>query len=146
MAINVDRMIRHIANAMPRVRTLTIDDYISAGHIGMLRAKRMYDPDIGTSYVTYAWRCAQTEMWHLVRQEMRYLAMYAPDSRMITVTHDDHFDLLLQPLEQLERTVLAMRYRDLYTQREIADAIGSSQSTVHRIEHVALSKLRKYYM
>ena len=48
--------------------SLTYEDRLQAGRIGLWRALLGYDPQRGTTFSTYAWPAIEREVWRAVRQ------------------------------------------------------------------------------
>jgi RNA polymerase sigma-B factor len=53
------------------------DDAMQVGMIGLLKAARRFDPDVGVSFGTYAGHCVMGEIRHFLRKESSY---YKPGS------------------------------------------------------------------
>lgn len=148
-----------------------IEDLISIGSIGLVKAINTYRDDRGTRLATYASRCIENEiLMHLraTKNEKYELYLFDPvspeddegDVSYIDIVRDQEPDVAdlvtarvqsesvlhhLSGLEQREREVLELRYglegRPQKTQREIARQLGISRSYVSRIEKRALAKL-----
>jgi RNA polymerase sporulation-specific sigma factor len=150
-----------------------IEDMISIGSIGLVKAINTYRVDKGTRLATYASKCIENEiLMHLraTKNDKTELHLFDPLSSedddgevsYIDLVKDDEGDVAevvtakvqaesvlsrLQVLDEKEREVLELRYglsgRPQKTQREIARLLGISRSYVSRIEKRALSKLAK---
>jgi len=150
-----------------------IEDMISIGSIGLVKAINTYQDDKGTRLATYASRCIENEiLMHLraTRNDKNELHLFDPlggededgDVSYMDIIHDEEPDVAevvtakvqaesvlarLSVLDDKEREVLELRYglcgRPQKTQREIARLLGISRSYVSRIEKRALSKLSK---
>ncbi len=150
-----------------------VEDMISIGSIGLVKAINTYRDDKGTRLATYASRCIENEiLMHLraTKNDKTELHLFDPlgqeandgDVSYFDVVKDEEPDVeevviakvqgesllkTLSILEDKEREVLEFRY-GLYgkapkTQREIAKLLGISRSYVSRIEKRALGKLSK---
>ncbi|MBO8159271.1 RNA polymerase sporulation sigma factor SigK [Thermosyntropha sp.] len=147
-----------------------IEDLISIGTIGLIKAIKTFDEDKGVRLATYAARCIENEVLMYLRnikKTRQELYIYDPigydkDGNEISLidvlTNDneivDMVDAKMQEerirskmgvLTLRERQVIEMRY-GLFngikeTQREIAKKLGISRSYVSRIEKRALKKL-----
>ncbi len=150
-----------------------IEDMISIGSIGLVKAINTYQDDKGTRLATYASRCIENEiLMHLraTRNDKNELHLFDPlgpededgDVSYMDIIHDEEPDVAevvtakvqaesvlarLSILDEKEREVLELRYglcgRPQKTQREIARFLGISRSYVSRIEKRALAKLSK---
>ncbi len=150
-----------------------VEDMISIGSIGLVKAINTYKDDKGTRLATYASRCIENEiLMHLraTKNDKTELHLFDPLSQEANDGDVSYFDVVkdeepnieevviskvqgenllatLSVLEDKEREVLEFRY-GLYgkhpkTQREIAKLLGISRSYVSRIEKRALGKLSK---
>lgn len=149
-----------------------MEDLISIGTIGLIKAIKTYNDERGVRLATYAARCIENEvLMHLrnTRKQKQECSLYDPIgydkegneiSLMDVLTTDneivDVVEMRLQEekvrnkigvLTRRERQVIEMRY-GLFsglkeTQREIAKKLGISRSYVSRIEKRALKKLIK---
>lgn len=147
-----------------------MEDLISIGTIGLIKAIRTYNQDRGVKLATYAARCIENEvLMHLrntkkLRQEVSIYDPIGYDkegnevSLLDVLTIDNEIiDIIENRIQEKkikdkmgalsgrEREVIEMRY-GLYnglkeTQREIARTLGISRSYVSRIEKRAVNKL-----
>lgn len=150
-----------------------IEDMISIGSIGLVKAINTYRPDKGTRLATYASKCIENEILMYLRatkNDKTELHLFDPLSSeddegevtYIDLVRDEDGDVAevvtakvqaesvlsqLEVLDEKEREVLELRYglsgKPHKTQREIAKLLGISRSYVSRIEKRALSKLAK---
>lgn len=148
-----------------------LDDLISIGTIGLIKAINTFNPDKGTRLATYAARCIENEiLMHLrfmkkVRSEVSLYDPIGTDKEgneislidvlgthpeIVAETVENNFEhrRILNKLTQLtqrEKKVLELRFGlgegGRRTQREIARRLGISRSYVSRIEKKALNKL-----
>jgi len=149
-----------------------MEDLISIGTIGLIKAIKTYNEEKGVRLATYAARCIENEvLMHLrnIKKLKKEVSLYDPigydkegnEISLIDVLTTDNeivefVEAKLQEekirgkidiLTKRERQVIEMRY-GLYdglkeTQREIAKKLGISRSYVSRIEKRALKKLIK---
>lgn len=147
-----------------------LEDLISIGTIGLIKAIRTFNDDRGVRLATYAARCIENEvLMHLrnMKKTKQEVSMYDPigydkegnEISLIDIltTDNEIIDLIearlqeekiknkMEALSWREREVIEMRY-GLFsgckeTQREIARKLGISRSYVSRIEKRALKKL-----
>jgi RNA polymerase sporulation-specific sigma factor len=150
-----------------------IEDMISIGSIGLVKAINTFQQDKGTRLATYASKCIENEiLMHLraTKNDKTELHLFDPLSAeeddgevsYIDIVRDEEPDVAevvtakvqaesvlsqLTVLDDKEREVLELRYglggRSQKTQREIARLLGISRSYVSRIEKRALGKLAK---
>ena len=147
-----------------------IEDLISIGTIGLIKAIKTFNHDRGVRLATYAARCIENEvLMHLrnikkLRQEVSIHDPIGHDkegneiSLMDILTTDSEIletiDARMQgekikdkmdALSSREREVIEMRYGIFNglkeTQREIANKLGISRSYISRIEKRAINKL-----
>jgi len=148
-----------------------IEDLVSIGSIGLIKAVNTFDPGKQIKLATYASRCIENEiLMHLrrnnkTRSEVSFdeplntdwdgnelllsdvLGMESDVIRYIEEAVDR--DILFQALSCLpprERRIMELRFglkdgRER-TQKEVADELGISQSYISRLEKRILKKLR----
>ncbi len=147
-----------------------MEDLISIGTVGLIKAIKTYNHDRGVKLATYAARCIDNEvLMHLrnIRKLRQEVSIYDPighdkegnEISLIDVltTESEILEIIearmqgkkikdkMAALTPREREVVEMRYglsNGLKeTQRDIAKALGISRSYVSRIEKRALNKL-----
>lgn len=149
-----------------------MEDLISIGTIGLIKAIRTFKNERGVRLATYAARCIENEvLMHLrnIKKMRQEVYMYDPigydkegneislidilttDNEIVDIVEmkmqDEKMRSKIGLLSRRERQVIEMRY-GLFnglkeTQREIARKLGISRSYVSRIEKRALKKLIK---
>lgn len=173
--ILIERNLRLVAHIVKKFDNTgeDMDDLISIGTIGLIKAINTYNPRKGTRLATYAARCVENEiLMHLrfIKKIRSEVSLYDPigvdkegneitlidilgtHAEIVSETVESRFDSknLLEKVKKLtrrERKVVEMRYgldgETRKTQRDIARCLGISRSYVSRIEKRALSKLTK---
>lgn len=166
------RLVAHIVKKFDK-KGEDLEDLISIGTIGLIKAINTYDADKQTRLATYAARCIENEvLMHLrtTKKLKREVMLYDPigsdregnELSLIDIfgTDSDYvFDQVelqadqaelqdqLKYLSKREKQVLVLRYglgqSERKTQREISQKMGISRSYVSRIEKRALSKLQE---
>ena len=152
---------------------VNLEDLISIGTIGLIKAIGTYRRDRNIKLATYASRCIENEILMHIRKisgqkaevsldepinmdgdgnEMRLSDILGTDEDVVTGALEDDVDrmLLRQALEELperEREIVLMRYglqgRKELTQKEVAQKMGISQSYISRLEKRIMLKLRR---
>jgi len=152
---------------------INLEDLISIGTIGLIKAVDTYRRDRNIKLATYASRCIENEILMYIRKisnqktevsldepinmdydgnELLLSDILGTDEDMILRPMEDAVDLLLlrQAVKELpprERTIVQMRFGlDGYkelTQKEVAQKMGISQSYISRLEKRIMLKLRK---
>lgn len=150
-----------------------IEDLISIGTIGLIKAVETYKPAKNIKLATYASRCIENEiLMHLRKNanrrgevsldeplntdwdgnELLLSDVLGTDSDSIEKPIEDDVDrdLLLTAIQRLserERTIITMRFgldgRRERTQKEVADLLGISQSYISRLEKRIIDRLKK---
>ncbi len=152
---------------------VNLEDLISIGTIGLIKAIGTYRRDKNIKLATYASRCIENEILMHIRKiagqkaevsldepinmdydgnELLLSDILGTDEDMILRPMEDDVDLCvlrqaLLELPQREREIVLMRY-GLYghkelTQKEVAEKLGISQSYISRLEKRIMLKLRK---
>ncbi len=150
-----------------------IEDLISIGTIGLIKAIHTYKTDRGIKLATYASRCIENEILMYIRKNASHKGDLSIDEPLNTDW--DGNELLLSDildsgegpvgqelersedertvreavagLEPREREIIELRYglggRREMTQKEVAERLGISQSYISRLEKRIISRLRK---
>lgn len=151
---------------------INIEDLISIGTIGLIKAINTFNPQKNIKLATYASRCIENEILMHLRKvsshrneisideplntdkdgnELLLSDILGSEIDMIQKTLDEQTDkvLLLQAMEKLsarEKTIMQLRYGlkndEEMTQKEVADILGISQSYISRLEKRIISRLR----
>lgn len=150
-----------------------IEDLISIGTIGLIKAVSTFCPERGIKLATYASRCIENEILMYLRKTTNLKSEVSLDeplnvdwdgnelllsdvlgtesdeiSRGIEI-EDEHNILkrLVISLPPRERQIMEMRFGmfgyEEYTQKQIADCLGISQSYISRLEKRIIDKLKR---
>lgn len=145
-----------------------MDDLISIGTIGLIKAVHSFDYKKGKRLAAYAARCIENEVLMVLRSEKKLqneVSLYEPvkggEMTFLDILETDDesafeeaelkseikklYAVIRRILTDREKKVILMRYGltdgKEYTQREIAGKLGLSRSYVSRIEKKAIAKL-----
>lgn len=151
---------------------VAIEDLVSIGTIGLIKAVNTFDPGKNIKLATYASRCIENEILMYLRRNSKTRAEVSFDEPLNTdwdgnelllsdvigtdsdiVRHiEDEVDrtLLMIAMDRLsgrEKRIMELRFglkngREK-TQKEVADLLGISQSYISRLEKRILKKLRR---
>ena len=152
---------------------VNLEDLISIGTIGLIKAVNTYRRDKNIKLATYASRCIENEILMHIRKisnqkaevsldepinmdydgyELLLADILGTDEDMILRPMEDEVDLciLRQAVKELpgrEREIIYMRFglagRKELTQKEVAVKMGISQSYISRLEKRIMLRLRK---
>ena len=152
---------------------VNLEDLISIGTIGLIKAINTYRCDRNIKLATYASRCIENEILMHIRKisnqkaevsldepinmdydgnELLLSDILGTDEDIIMRPLEDDVDLCLlrQAVKELphrEREIITMRYglggRKELTQKEVASLMGISQSYISRLEKRVMLRLRK---
>ena len=155
---------------------INIEDLISIGTIGLMKAIGTYRLEKKIKLATYASRCIENEILMYIRKTANQKAEISLDEPInmdgegnelllsdILGTDEDSISrpleedvdriVLRQALETLpprEQEIVFLRYglegRKELTQKEVAQAMGISQSYISRLEKRILQRLRKEFL
>lgn len=150
-----------------------IEDLVSIGTIGLIKAVNTFCPSKNIKLATYASRCIENEILMFLRKSSQYKNELSIDEPLnidwdgnelllsdILGTDEDIVNgnieseaeksVLLQAVENLperERCIMKMRFGipngNEMTQKEVADIIGISQSYISRLEKRIIKKLKR---
>lgn len=164
------RLVMYIAKRFEGNK-LDIQDLVSVGSIGLIKAVESYKLDKNIKLATYASRCIENEILMYLRKANKTindlslddglvndeegnnlsLGEMIPDEKLVynEIELEDQKDFLLQSIAKLnkrEKTIMCMRYGlngyDELTQKEVADVMNISQSYISRLEKKILHKLK----
>ena len=169
------RLVVYIARRFDSDRT-NLEDLISIGTIGLMKAIGTYRADKNIKLATYASRCIENEiLMHLrkIANQKTEISLDEPinldgegtelllsdilgtaeDEIQRPLEADAEVTVLRQALTELpqrEQEIVSMRFglggRKELTQKEVAQKMGISQSYISRLEKKILSKLRKEFL
>ena len=152
---------------------INIEDLISIGTIGLIKAINTYQPAKNIKLATYASRCIENEILMHLRKtsnlksevsfdeplntdwdgnELLLSDILGTDNDMVIKPVEDDVDrqLLASALDKLsdrERLIITLRFgldgREERTQKEVADQLGISQSYISRLEKRIISRLKR---
>ena len=150
-----------------------LEDLISIGTIGLIKAVNTYRVDKNTKLATYASRCIENEILMYLRKSVNQRTEVSideplntdwdgnelllsdvlgtePDCVMRPVEDDVERQILGTVLRQLpprEQTIISMRFglcgQQEMTQKEVADRLGISQSYISRLEKRIIQRMKK---
>ncbi len=151
----------------------SIEDLISIGTIGLIKAVNTFCPERNIKLATYASRCIENEILMYLRKssslknevsideplnidwdgnELLLSDVLGSDSDEIGrgIEQEDEKMLLMRFVDGLpprERQIMEMRFGmngyGEYTQKDVADTLGISQSYISRLEKRIIGKLKK---
>ena len=166
------RLVVYIARRFENTGT-GLEDLISIGTIGLIKAISTYRRDKNIKLATYASRCIENEILMHIRKtanqrgevsldepinmdcdgnELLLSDILGTDEDIILRPMEDAVDLcvLRQALKELperEREIILMRFglegRKELTQKEVAQKMGISQSYISRLEKRIMLRLKK---
>ena len=152
---------------------ISIEDLISIGAIGLIKAVNSFNPDKNIKLATHASRCIENEILMVLRKSNRLKLEVSFDEPLNTdwdgnelllsdilgtdadlVTRDmdacaekQMLHTAIHSLSPRERHIVDLRYglgnEKEHTQKEVADLMGISQSYISRLEKRIIGKLRE---
>ena len=150
-----------------------IEDLISIGTLGLIKAVNTFCPDKKIKLATYASRCIENEILMFLRKtanrkkevsfdeplnvdwdgnELLLSDVLGSDADEVNrgiELQDEKRQLLsvVESLDEREKQILIMRFglydTKEYTQKQVADILGISQSYISRLEKRIIEKLKK---
>lgn len=149
-----------------------VEDLISIGTIGLIKAVNTFCPERNIKLATYASRCIENEILMFLRKssqlkhemsideplnidwdgnELLLSDILGSDSDIVNrnIEQEAEFTLLLDAVDNLnerERSIMEFRFglrgKKEHTQKEVADMMGISQSYISRLEKKIIQKLK----
>ncbi len=165
------RLVVYIAKKFDS-NTATVEDLISIGTIGLIKAVNTFEPSKNIKLATYASRCIENEILMYLRKASNKRQENSIDEPLNTdgdgnelllsdVLGTDHNEIgnaleenaeknmLLNAVSKLplrEREIMQLRFglcgQNEHTQKEVADLIGISQSYISRLEKRIIKRLK----
>ena len=150
-----------------------IEELISIGTVGLMKAVSTFNKDKNIKLATYASRCIENEILMFIRKtssQKREISIDEPlsvdwdgnelllsdilgsDSDVVSreMEENEEKKILRAAIAELnprEKTIIEMRYGLIdgneLTQKEVADALGISQSYISRLEKKIMQRLRR---
>ena len=152
-----------------------IEDLISIGTIGLMKAINSFNIDKNIKLATYASRCIENEILMYLRKTQKIKTEISIDEPINTdaegndlaladilgsesdnifkqVEDNDNkkvIDMAIKNLDSREKVIMELRYgfdgKNELTQKEVADKLGISQSYISRIEKKVIERLKKQF-
>jgi len=149
-----------------------LEDLVSIGTIGLIKAVNTYRLDKNIKLATYASRCIDNEILMYLRKtkkkrtevsfedslsydadgnELHLEDVLGTESDIVTKGLDDELDksMMLEEIERLaprDKEIIELRYglngKKEMTQKDVATLLGISQSYISRIEKKVIKKLK----
>lgn len=150
-----------------------VEDLISVGTIGLIKAVNTFNPEKKIKLATYASRCIENEILMYLRRNSKVkaeISFYEPLnidwdgnelllSDILGTENDTVYNLIedevdkellftaMKNLSKREKEIVQLRF-GLYgykekTQKEVADMLGISQSYISRLEKKIIKRLKK---
>ena len=149
-----------------------LEDLVSIGTIGLIKAVNTYRLDKNIKLATYASRCIDNEILMYLRKtkrkrtevsfedslsydadgnELHLEDVLGTESDIVTKGLDEELDknMMLEEIEKLnqrDKEIIELRYglngKQEMTQKEVANILGISQSYISRIEKKVIRKLK----
>lgn len=153
--------------------TATTEDLVSIGTIGLMKAVNTFNPEKNIKLATYASRCIENEILMYLRKAsnskielsldeplsvdwdgneltLRDVLGTEPDEICQDMEFDDEKRMLRRIVDELpekEQSIMLQRFglkgHKVYTQKQLADKMGISQSYISRLEKRILQKIRR---
>ena len=152
---------------------INMEDLISIGTIGLIKAVGTYRADKNIKIATYSSRCIENEILMYLRKNANRKAEVSFDEPLNTDWDGNELllsdvlgteaDVVMRPIEEdvdrtllaraiailspREKTIISLRFGlnggEEQTQKEVADRLGISQSYISRLEKRIIQRLKK---
>ena len=174
-SILIERNLRLVAHIVKKYSfpNKDVDELISIGTVGLIKAIDSFDSSKGTRLATYASRCIENEILMYLRRNSKVkaeISFYEPLnidwdgnelllSDILGTENDTVYNLIedevdkqllfmaLKSLNDREKEIVRLRFglngAREKTQKEVADMLGISQSYISRLEKKIIKRLKK---
>lgn len=152
---------------------VNVEDLISVGTIGLIKAVNTFDPNKKIKLATYGSRCIENEILMYLRRNSKVkaeISFYEPLnidwdgnelllSDILGTENDSVYNLIedevdkqllvvaMKKLNKREKEIVQLRFGlngdNEKTQKEVADMLGISQSYISRLEKRIIKRLKK---
>lgn len=166
------RLVVYIARKFENTK-ISIEDLISIGTIGLIKAVNTFDPDKKIKLATYASKCIENEILMYLRKTSKIKSEISFDEPLNTDWDGNELllsdilgtegDIVFKYLEEevdkvllneaidklssREKTIVELRFGLVSglerTQKDVADLLGISQSYISRLEKRIIKRLQK---
>ena len=154
---------------------IDLEDLVSIGTIGLIKGINTYNIDKNIKLATYASRCIDNEILMFLRKnkkrrsevsfedslsfdsegnELHLEDILGTDEDIVTRGLEEETEKKLmyaeiEKLNKIDREIMVLRYglhnKEEMTQKEVANALGISQSYISRIEKKVINRLKFLY-
>ena len=165
------RLVVFIAKKFENCRE-TLEDLVSIGSIGLIKGINTYKIDKNIRLATYASRCISNEILMFIRKnkkrnkdisledaltydgegnELHLEDIVGTSEDLVQKEYEKMVDIdclkkFIETLSERDKKIMVMRYGlnkgEEYTQKEVANILGISQSYISRIEKKVIKKLK----
>ena len=119
-----------------------IEDMISIGTIGLIKAVNTFEPTKNIKLATYASRCIENEILDVLTSDDPQVGDELERNAERAALRG-----AVQRLSPRERRIMELRFglnhEEEHTQKEVADTLGISQSYISRLEKRIIRRLRR---
>lgn len=152
---------------------INVEDLISIGTIGLIKAVNTFCPEKNIKLATYASRCIENEILMYLRKSSQIKNEFSIDEPLNVdwdgnelllsdvlgseqdivnkrVEQEAECQVLLDAVSKLsnrERSIMELRFglygKQEHTQKEVADSLGISQSYISRLEKRIIERLKR---
>ena len=166
------RLVVYIAKKFDN-SSVAMDDLISIGSIGLIKAVNSYRTDKNIKLATFASKCIENEILMFLRKTVKCKAEVSLDEPLNTDSDGNELQLTdvlgasdedvyescelkmmskelykaISKLKANEQMIIELRFglndKNEKTQKEVADMLGISQSYISRLEKKIIKKLKK---
>ena len=166
------RLVVYVAKKFPSA-DVDVEDLISIGSLGLIKAINSYKADKNIKIATYASKCIENEILMYLRKISKQKQVVSLDEPLNVDSEGNElvlFDLLpsendcpqesmekstekqilwkvINKLNQREKEIIVLRFGlsggEELTQKEVADSLGISQSYISRLEKKIVIRIKK---
>lgn len=134
-----------------------IDDLLQEGRIAILNAMRSFDVKRGTKFGTYAYFAIKNDLHRYIRRNKMFdsmrLDIELDENAEASAHHESAYNMVSYIHDEIDnynvdahRQILALKFLQGYTNKEIEKMLKVSRKTIYRAVNTFIDKMRRKYL
>ena len=138
---NFGLLITTAKNFNPKNHT-EMENYVSAGSLGIVRAALSYNPEMNTAFSTHATCCIRNEILNFIRYEKKHCHCLSIIDYPYEANESVLDSMLPSNLTKTELEIIDMK-KSGYSNKEISEVLGLTKPKLKIVIKKILSKIRE---